>query len=756
MSTGGSAQREDRRRVAGICGLLALAVFGVFGQTLRHGFVNFDDDKYVLGNPEVANGLTLSGVGWAFTHSYANNWHPVTWLSHMLDCQLYGLNPGGHHLTNVLLHAAAAVLLFLVLRRMTAALWPSAFVAAVFAVHPLRVESVAWVAERKDVLCAVFFMLTLLMYTRFVEQSAACGSGSNSDKSRAGVQGPKPKVFYGFAVLFFALGLMSKPMLVTLPFVLLLLDYWPLRRLDFSLRTSRPSTLRPLILEKLPFFAMSVGSAVVTVLAQRQAVATLEWLPFSQRLGNALVACATYLGQMCYPAGLAIFYPHPAGGLPSWQVGFALLLLTGISAGVLVRWRQSPYLTVGWLWYLGMLVPVIGLLQVGEQARADRYTYLPQIGIGIAVAWGARDLFAASRYSRRLPGMLAGALIAGLMSVAFVQTSHWRNTESLWQHAIACTSKNYVAQNNLGLALSAEGRFAAAIGHFQKAVEFKPDYAEAHNNLSLSLAAQGRSADAVEHFQRALALKPDYVDAHNNLGILLVSQDRPAEAMEHFQRALELEPDLASTHNNLGLLLAMQSRLAEAMGHYEKALAVQPGYAEAHHNLAVLLAAQNRPAEAIAHWELALRSRPDYVQAHYFLGFALAGQGRVGEAIGHWEQALRIKPDYAEAHYNLGVALVGQGRVPEAIAHWEQAVRIQPNYAQAHNNLGIAMEETGEIGKAIEHWNRVLQIQPGFPGVRQRMNLALQRQDRLDAAATNNTQTLPSAPAGLVAPGAGP
>ena len=370
--------KRNTYTVAAVCGFLLLAVALVFGQTVRHDFVNYDDNAYVYENPQVAGGLTAHGIAWAFTSFHVSNWHPLTWLSHMLDCQFYGLHAGGHHLTNVLLHAATAILLFLVLRRMTGDLWPSAFVAAVFAIHPLRAESVAWVAERKDVLSGLFFMLTLGAYAGYARRPFSLGR-------------------YLTVVLLFALGLMAKPMLVTLPFVLLLLDYWPLGRIGPHRRTGI-SSFRRVVVEKIPLLALTAASCVATVIAQGTAVIAIDVIPLPSRIANALVSYVAYMGQLFYPAGLAVLYPHPEGGLPIWKVAASSLVLAGISAAALVWRRRFPYLFVGWFWYVGMLVPVIGLVQVGLHAMADRYTYLPQIGLCIAVTWGVAQLAASRRY----------------------------------------------------------------------------------------------------------------------------------------------------------------------------------------------------------------------------------------------------------------------------------------------------------------------------------------------------------------------
>ena len=458
--------------VIAVCGVLLVLVAGVFGQTARHPFVNYDDDQYVFENAHVAGGLTADGLAWAFTRSHASNWHPLTWVSHMADCEIYGLgHPGGHHLTSVALHAATAILLFLLLLEMTAELWPSAFVAALFAVHPLHVESVAWVSERKDVLSGLFFVLTLAAYARYVR---------------------RPSVRRYLVMLgAFWLALLSKPMVVTLPLVLLLLDYWPLRRImtgtsgkEARFRTERMSQVRRLVLEKIPLVVLGLTVAAVTYLVQGTARQSMPELTLPARAGNALVSYVSYLGKFVYPVRLAVFYPHPGTALPLWQVVTASLVLCGISAGVFAWGRRQPYLLVGWLWYLGMLVPVIGLVQVGYQAMADRYTYLPQIGIYMMLAWGAVHLAGASPVRRRACAVAACIVVALLSVRAWRQTSYWRDSEALWMHALASTSRNYEAHHHLGKALAARGESDAAIAQYRLALEIRPDFVEAHNNLA--------------------------------------------------------------------------------------------------------------------------------------------------------------------------------------------------------------------------------------------------------------------------------
>jgi tetratricopeptide (TPR) repeat protein len=454
----------------------------------------------------------------------------------MLDSQFYGLNPGGHHLTNVLLHLATAILLFLVLRQMTGAFWRSAFVAAIFAIHPLRVESVAWVAERKDVLSGLFFVLTIAAYVRYARH-------------------PWSPARYGLVVVLFALGLMCKPMLVTLPFVLFLLDYWPLNRLAAG-RDRRGGIFqisRRLVLEKLPLIGLAAASAVATLLAQKASLQTFVGLPLSLRVGNAFTSCVAYLRQMFWPVDLAVLYPFPDRGLAlSGAVSFALL--AGISAAVFAL-RRHRYLVTGWLWYLVMLGPVIGILQVGNQARADRYTYLPQIGLYLLVTWLAADLCARWRHRQLFLGTLSVVIVGALAFAARTQASYWENSKSLWTHALASTSNNVIAHTNLAEAFFQEGRLEEAIEHGQKALRIDPNQAVAHSALGLAFLQKGRGDEAVVHLQKALEITPSSA-AHSNLGVALMQKGRVDEALAHYKRAVEIDPQAVDAQNNMAWALA--------------------------------------------------------------------------------------------------------------------------------------------------------------------------------------------------------
>ena len=563
-----------------VCLGLVAVTWAVFGQTLAHDFVNFDDHVYVYENPLVVRGLSTEGIIDAFTHTHARNWHPLTTVSHMLDCQLYGLNAGGHHLTNVILHTISVLLLFLVFKQMTGGLWQSAFVAALFAIHPLHVESVAWIAERKDVLSAVFFMLTLAAYARYARAPSLAR--------------------YLLVALLFAFGLMSKPMLVTLPFVLLLLDYWPLGRLGDQ-KSEVGSRLRRLITEKVPLFALSVLSCIATLFAQRQGSSAIDQLPFLWRLNNTFVSYFTYIWQMLWPARLAVFYPHPNNRLPLVEVTVAIAFLVGVSLLVICLRRTKPYLVTGWFWYLGMLIPVIGLVQVGEQAHADRYTYLPHIGLYIMIAWTVGDLLSepTPRARRALVGVAVAIAIVSLGVRALGQASYWKNSETLWNHTLAVTGENDVAHNNLGFLFLRSGELDKAISQFQAALNIRSRNTETHyslgaaliqSNLGNALARKQLWDEAIDHLQEAVRLRPDYADAYFNLGSVLFQQGRIDQAIVQWQKALAIRPRDAEAHRNVASALRKQGNVKEAISEYEQALNIVPEDSVALNNLAWILA----------------------------------------------------------------------------------------------------------------------------------------------------------------------
>ena len=629
-STLGSADRPtglgDRRLVFGICVFLAALVWLVFGRTVHYAFVNYDDSLFVYENPAVTGGLSRDGVKWAFTHTVASNWHPLTTLSHMLDCQLYGLNAGGHHLTNVLLHTASVILLFLVLRQMTGKLWRSALVAAVFAIHPLRVESVAWVSERKDVLSGLFFMLTLWAYVYYARRPFSLGR-------------------YLCVVAPFALGLLSKPMVVTLPFVLLLLDYWPLGRFQWTTVRATLRALRSLFCEKIPLFFLAAVLSVVTFIAQKGNRVGLESMPVTRRLSNVMVSYGTYVREMVWPQKLAAFYP-PVSTVPIWQIIGAGALLLTVTVLAIRAARRNGYILVGWLWYLGMLVPVIGLVQAGSQSHADRYTYLPQIGLYLLLTWAAADWCARWRHRRVALGGVATLILAALIFCAPAQTACWQNGESLWTHTLACTSDNADAQNGLGNALFLKGRDGEAMVHLQQALQINPRYAEAHDNLGSELFLKGQVDGAIVQFQQALQIDPRNADAHYNLGCALLLRGRLDEAIVQFQQALQINPDNANSHINLGNALLQMGRDDEAIVHYQRAQQLNPNSLEVQNNLAWVLATASQAALRDGRQAVALAERANQSAGGenpiflHTLAAAYAEAGRFDDAVRTAQRAM--------------------------------------------------------------------------------------------------------------------
>jgi len=690
--------------IFGICAVLAGISWFVFGQTLRHYFVTYDDPQYVYENAKIAAGLSPQSVVWAFTHTVGGNWHPLTVMSHMLDCQLYGLKPAGHHLTNVLLHTVAATLLFLALREMTGSLWQSAFVAALFAIHPLHVESVAWISERKDVLSAVFFMLTLGAYVRYVRSLSL--------------------ISYLLVLLFFTLGLMSKPMLVTVPFILLLLDYWPLKRFlpDALVKRGRQRTVekcartRRIFLEKIPLLLLSFGSCTATLLAQRRFIDPIGHLSLMDRLCNAAVATVVYLRQLVWPFGLSVFYPHPRHSFSVIQVSTAVLFLLAASATAFVYRRKIPYLFTGWFWFLGMLVPVSGIVQVGEQAHADRYTYLPQIGLYILATWFIADTVSSWRHRRFVLGTAMVAATVLLMWVAWKQTSCWRDGRTLWAHALAVNPQNDTALISLCDLDLRENRLPDAMFRARKAVEIRPDSADAHSRLGIVLSASGKNEEASIEFQKVLQTRQIRPRVHYNIGTLLLNSGQVAEAIIEFQKELEIQPEFVEAHNNLGIALTSKGELEDALAHFQRALELEPNLPKVHHNIALVLLRQGRFDQAIAHLQKELQVNPSSAEAHNNLGIALSQEGRIDQAISEWEKTIELEPGNLNAYCNLVWAFatfpadtIRSGA--KAVALGQRALELSGNKdPRIYRLLAAAYAENGQFDKATETAQRGAQL----------------------------------------------
>ncbi len=738
---------------------LVLATAVAFWDTRDFDFVNYDDQGYVTANPEVRGGLSVANARWAFTTGAMVNWHPLTWLSHMLDVELFGMEAGGHHLTSVVLHGLNTVLVFLLLNAATRAFWPSWTVAALFALHPLHVESVAWISERKDVLSTFFALLAFAAYGRYVRQPSAAR--------------------YLAVGLALALGLMAKPMLVTLPFLLFLLDVWPLGRW-------RPaaglSGLRPLVREKLPLFALVALSSAITFIVQQRGGAMRSLVGPSTRLGNAILSCTGYLERLVWPLDLTCFYPMQLP-LPMGRVIASALGLLAVTALALRVGSRHPYVPVGWLWFVGGLVPVLGLLEVGPQVMADRYTYVPALGVFVIVAFGGAEL--ARRW--RLPSAaLAGATAAMLVAcflLTRVQVSYWRDSRTLFSHALAVTTENYIAHTNLGAALAEAGESAEAIAHFEESLRIKPTFFHPRRALARELARTGRREEAVAQyrevarliaddpqqlpalgatlledgeiaeamplFDQVVRLTPEDPKAHLNLGLALLKQGdaesalprfaealrldardaeaayglgnalaavgRTDEAIVRYREAVALASERADVRNNLGVALADAGRDEEAAVQYREAIDHDPAYVDPRINLAAVLRRAGRLDDARAELETALHAAPEHPDAHYMLGNVLAQLGRLDDAAGHYVAALKARPAYAEAANNLGLVLAAQGRLAEAIGRYTEALAMEPGFAQAYYNRAVAYRQQGEPALASADHARARVLDPRTP-----------------------------------------
>jgi tetratricopeptide (TPR) repeat protein len=678
--------------------LTCVAFAGVGG----HDFVDIDDPDYVSRNPHVLTGITRDNLAWAFTAFHAHNWHPLTWLSLQLDAQLFGSSPRAYHLTNLLLHVASSLLLLGVLVRMTGALGRSAVVAALFAVHPLHVESVAWVAERKDVLSALFWMLVLWAYVGY---AARPGVGR-----------------YLLVCLAFVLGLMAKPMLVTLPCVLLLLDYWPLRRLRWLRQDPAggtaaaaapaspryaPASVGRLVAEKAPLLVLVIVCSLLTMAAQQDIVKSTQEVPVSARISNALVASIGYLAQAAWPDRLACFYPHQGSHLPPWQVAGAAFLLAGISALCLWNARRRPYLPVGWFWYLGTLVPVIGLVQVGLHAHADRYTYVPLIGIFLGLAWAVADLAARWRVRNAVLATAALVLVLGYAVRTWVQVGYWRNSTALWQHALDVTTDNATAHFCLGRNLQDAGQLQRAVDHFEAALVLNPPFKPARDSLAATLLRLNRPREAIDVYREGLRLVPDWAEGHQQLGGVFLRVGDLQQAVRHLTRAVRLRPDLAIARYNLGLVLARRGSLKEATEHLTTAVRLMPDHAEAHHQLARVLRQQGQLEEALASERRAVDLAPEETRYRCHLGQVLQERGRTADAARHYRLALDLDPHWPRAFQRLAwiCATHPDSRFRDAALASEliqQALQAagSPD-AEFLDTLAAAHAEAGHFDKAV-------------------------------------------------------
>ncbi len=689
-----------KRRNALICAGLVLCCAAIYGQTLAHDFVNYDDCLYVTDNTEVQAGLSWANVVWAFTTDRAMYTHPLTWLSHMLDCQIYGLHAWGHHLTNLLFHTLSSVLLFLVLAQATRRTWPSALVAALFAVHPLHVESVAWIAERKDVLSALFWIAGLGAYAWYRQR-------------------PNFRRYLAVAVLF-VLGFMSKPMMVTFPFVLLLLDCWPLGRVDLAAPFGAMGRrLKWLTVEKCPLFLMTAAMCVLTMAMQMRGnnLAFGSKIPFADRCANAVVVYALYLVKTVWPSGLAVYYPHPITR-PAWQIAAAAVTLIAITFVCVREMRRRPYLIVGWLWYLGTLVPVIEIVQAGSFSHADRYTYIPLIGIFIMVAWVLNDLLESGRVAKTIAVFAPALAVAALTLAAIHQAGCWKNSETLFRHALAVTADNPESRNNLGGALYAERRYEEANSQFQRALQLDPNNGTALNKMGIVLYEQGRYEEAVSKHRAALALNPNFELARIHLRLALKQLGRLDAPTAEYADLSKKDPKSVDDYCRLGTLAMTLGGHKEAFDAFAEALKREPGGKKANLAIADVLVEQQKYDDALAYYDKALQADPRDAQTLYNMGVILSGMKRPDEAAGKYREALKWNPDFAQAHNNLGSLLAKAQRLDEAVEHYRKAIALDPNYAQARVNLAGLLAFQGQTDEAVKLYEEAIRIKPEAAGPR--------------------------------------
>jgi tetratricopeptide (TPR) repeat protein len=666
-----------------ICILLAAVTLAVYLPVRNYEFLHYDDDVYVTDNTAVKSGLSRQGVEWAFTTGHAANWHPLTWLSLMLDCQLFGVKAGPMHVVSVLFHVANTILLFLVLARMTKGVWQSAFIAALFALHPLHVESVAWIAERKDVLSTLFWLLTMLAYVRYAERPSAGR--------------------YIAVLVLFAVGLMAKPMLVTLPFVLLLLDYWPLERRteDRGQKTkdgNRKASLKWLIIEKIPLIALSAASSVVTFIFQQRGGAVIESnkILLDERVLNAVVSYLAYLGKMVWPVNLAALYPHPVDTIPVWRAVISGVVLILITIFVVYHARRYKYLLVGWFWYLGTLVPVIGIVQVGAQAMADRYTYVPLIGIFIIIAFGTEELLKEKPFRKIVLGVLAGVSLSACAVVTSHQIKYWKDSLSLFEHTLNIVTDSPIMENNYANILMDKGRPAEAVAYLSKAIKLHPGSPEIHNNYGNALRETGKVDEAIEHYKIALKLNPDFTLARYQLGVALAAKGDYEGAIQQYRIYAGTAVDLADIRQGLAAELAKEGKVDEAVNQFQQAMIVKPDSTEVLSNFGYALAQSGKPKEAIEYYDKVLATDPNNVITHGRLALALAFVGRIDEAVEQCRIVLTARPNDFEMYTNLGMLLQNQGKLDEAIESYKKALQIDPNFQKARENLNALIQNLSQ------------------------------------------------------------
>ena len=710
---------NDRLHLFMVFSLVVLTA-ALFSPVLTHDFINYDDTDYITENPKVTSGWTREGLIWAFTSRLHGHWHPLTWLSHMTDYHIFGAHPAGHHFVSLLLHLANTLILFLFFNRITGALWKSAFLSALFAIHPLHVESVAWTADRKDILCAFFWMVSLWLYYRYTQ---------------------RPSVGrYGLLVLGFVSALASKSMAVTLPFVLLLIDYWPLNRF------AQPNAVRPqkaemrwvaglirsrffaLAIEKTALFVLLLIAVLITLAAMRYEAPSLKWvvkiLPSQVHVSNALISYVSYIGKMFWPADLSIAYPYFIN-IPVKNTAAAGIFLVGVTV---FAWRmrlKKPYLFVGWLWYLITLLPAVGLIKSGPHAPADRYTYLPLIGLFIILTWAIPDVTKRWRNRNIIIAFMAIVVLSIMATWTVFQLGYWKNSETLFRRAVAISDINWIAHNNLGNALARQGRLDEAIFHYQKSLGVKPDNAKAQNNLGAVLTRKGRTKEAIFHLQNALDLKPRFFEARFNMADALTRQGEYKEAAIYFEKALRLKPDDTATLLNFGVVRDRMGDSEKAMALFNRVLENDPENYDALYNIGAISGARGQISDALTYLNRALAVKPESEDAHYLAAEAYFQKNDLKRAAAHFTRTTAINPQNLDAQMKLGDIAMNTGDLAEAESRYTAALSIKPDFAGAHNNLGVTYARLGDMEKAVKHFSEAVRLDPNFPGAQKNLERAL-------------------------------
>jgi protein O-mannosyl-transferase len=727
--------RSNTRRRYLIIASLVIITIGSFMGVMNNGFINYDDPAYVVNNEHVRTGLSLPTIVWAFSSTSESNWHPITWLSHSLDCSLFGMDPRYHHAMNLFIHLLTTIMVFLVFEKMTRMPWQSAFIAVVFAVHPLHVESVAWISERKDALSGFFWIATMIAYVNYARSSAL--------------------KWYIITILLFILGLMSKPMLVSLPFVLLLLDYWPLGRIQIGKSLPGEKSIMPpisrkrIIVEKIPFLVLAIVSSVLTFFIQQHggSMAISSRLPMDERLTNAIVTYIQYIGKIFIPTDLAIFYPHPLGTLESYKIIGAIVIILSITFFVWKNSRTDKYLMTGWLWFIGTLIPVIGIVQVGLQSMADRYMYIPIIGIAIIIAWGVPQLINRFKLSNIIPKAGFALIVPLMMLGTYIQTTYWKSNVTLFQHALAVTTNNHIAHTNLGVDLADSGRHAEAIPHLREAMRLWPNEILTHSNLARSLVAIGERKEALNQYNWILERTPTDPRLHNRIADVLADEGDLNGAIDHYHEAFRLDSAFLMSRCKVGKLLAQQSKYDEAKAQCEYVLRKDSGFSMAHDILGIIAGQQKLYDEALKEFAEAIRLDSTNADAYNDLGIVYDNLGKEADAFQMYQRAVHFNDEQWNAQFNLGTMYARRGQLSDAAIHLERAVTLFPTALDARSNLARVYAHQGNFPAAAEQFAAIIKYDPGNASAHFQYGSLLVKQNKLREASVQFQETLRLDPA---------